>query len=218
VVHQQSLVVHAARVVLLPLLALVPVGASLFPSRVDSAFDSRDPLSDGVLGFRVSQHWTDEPDETNSLRIVTCNAGGGELNVRRLRQYLRDVRPDVVALQEWDTRHQEHVFDASEWKLVESRGTWVASRRAIAPLDGLTPDQFELPGRVGVFELSTSAGPVRFVNVHLPTVRDGLDAVIHRQDRALAALEANAGARDRDGATARQLANQGADPLIVAGD
>lgn len=214
-----SLMLFAPRwALLLPLLILVPVALrysrrSLIPLTAVVIF-----YLAAISGFRVSRHWTDPPDEPNSLRVVTCNTGGGQLNVRRLRQYLRDERPDVVAIQEWDTRYRELVFDQSEWTVVESQGMWVASRRTITPVDGVKPGQFELPGGAGAFELITANGPVRFVNVHLPTVRDGLEAVVHRQPGGHAALEANAGARDRAGATARLMAQQGVDPLIVAGD
>lgn len=204
----------------LPLVGLIPAAAMTRPI-------SLAPLAGAAVvglflisGFVVNWRRADVRGP-GAIRVVTCNTGSGQLNAFRLKRYLEETMPDVVFLQEWPDGQREVVFGKagqSEWSLASSGGLTVASRRPIKALEGLPYGRFELPGAVGLFELTTDAGKVRLVNVHLPTAREGIDAVIQWRLKGLPVLAANSKSRDLASAAARRYGTAGARSVIVAGD
>jgi vancomycin resistance protein VanJ len=159
--------------------------------------------------------------QRGAIRVVTCNAQGGHLQTSRLKRYLDETRADVVVFQEWSDQHQELLFGnegQTDWHLASSGGLTVASRLPIQALEGLANGCFELPGAVGLYELTTEAGNVRLVNVHLPTAREGIQAVIQWRLKGLRVLAANATSRDQASEIASTFSRAGAGSVVVAGD
>ena len=92
-------------------------------------------------------------------------------------------------------------------------------RLPIKAREGLASGGFELSGAVGAFDVTMPGGHVvRLIDVHLPTARDGISAVMYLRLNGLGSLLANSQARDRASATARAVFTRAAPSLVVAGD
>ena len=99
-----------------------------------------------------------------TLRIVTCNAGGQQLDVARFERYLQQTQPDVVVLQESGESLCQALFGAagqSGWTIASSGGEYVASTTANQSAEGLASGGFELSGAVGAFDVTMPWRPCR---------------------------------------------------------
>ena len=168
-------------------------------------------------GLELNWPSSDAPRESESLRIVTCNLQGTTLSSSDFQRYIEEVDPDIILVQEWvDTGGDSRLGD--EWNFAESGGLLVASRLPLTPREGLSAHRFYLAGAVGHFDIDTSMGRVRLVNVHLPTVREGLQAVIDQRLNGLPQMASNMKSRDRASTDARYSCEGIDRSLIVAGD
>jgi vancomycin resistance protein VanJ len=202
----------------LPLFVLIPVATwkkrtALIPLAL-AGLIWLVPLS----GLRTNWPRSGDTHPPGGLRVITCNMQGGGIDYLAFNAYLQETQPDIVLLQEWTDGHRAAAFRDDEWKLVESGGLWVASRLPITAIDGLPRGRLPLSAAAGGFRVETAYGEVQIVNVHLPTPRDGISAVLHRRLRGIAALEANTAARREVSAVARQFCSELASVDIVAGD
>jgi endonuclease/exonuclease/phosphatase (EEP) superfamily protein YafD len=203
-----------------PLLVLIPAAALTRPA-ASAPLGCASVIGLWLISGLVVSFPKSESPSDDAIRVVTCNTGGGQFQPQRLKQYLDEVRADIVLLQEWSDSDRDTVFGkagGSEWHVVSSGGVTAASRQPIEALEGLPYGAFELPGAVGLFELATRSGKVRLVNVHLPTAREGIEAVIHWRVKGLPVLQANSKSRDLASGVARRFGIAGADSAIVAGD
>lgn len=164
-------------------------------------------------------HWPGDAEQTRpgTLRVLTCNMQGQLANPDRFLTVLIKTQPDLVLLQEWNGELNRAAFGDQGWNLVQSGHLWVASRLPIQPVGGLPACAIHLSGDAGAFEVLADSGPIRLVNVHLPTPREGISGVLDSRFRDVAPLRANTLARSQASSAARQFC--GDDPsLIVAGD
>jgi endonuclease/exonuclease/phosphatase (EEP) superfamily protein YafD len=202
---------------LLPLLVLVPAALrktrfALLPAGIGLLL-----WLFGVSGFVLN--WPARRDEPGpQLRIITCNLQGGGIDYLVFRRYLQEVRPDVVLLQEWSDGHRQAAFPEKEWQLAESGGLWIAVRGPVWPLPGLPKGQLPISAGAGVYDALVGADEIRLVNVHLPTAREGISAVLQRRLSGLAALKANAQAREEVSTLVRHIAVENPASAVVAGD
>lgn len=183
---------------LLPLLAALPV------------------LAGPILGFclpwraALAGHSRGSP-----FRILTCNVDGDHLNAPALRSLLDEVRPDVVALQEWSDRDRDTLFGAEGWSVRVGRGVCLASRFPILNADAL-PEEHDWRDLVTRYELDGPAGPVRVYNLHLATPRDGLEAILARRRQGAPELRTNIAQRAEESAKASGwIGSAGGSPLVV---
>ncbi len=102
-------------VVALPLLLLVPFTLllrwRLTPIYLIHAFIIVIP----ILGFQLPRRSPDPADETRTLRVLTCNVGGGTLDDRQLIRLIHDNRIDVLMLQECPQVVSEPLFQKLGW-------------------------------------------------------------------------------------------------------
>jgi vancomycin resistance protein VanJ len=204
----------------LPLLVLIPAAAMTRPLAL-APLGCASVLGLWLLSGLVVTWPNSKAPYEDAIHLVTCNAGGGQLQARRLKRYLDEIGADVVVLQEWSGSDRDVLFGKpgeSEWYVVSSGGLTAASRHPIEAREGLLYGQLELPGAVGVFELATPSGKVRLINVHLPTAREGIEAVIHWRLKGLPVLAENSKSRNLASEVARHFSMAGADSAIVAGD
>lgn len=176
-----------------------------------------------VMGFCVPwPSFTREPAARFSIRVLTCNAGGGHFRSGDLSELIVATRPDLVGLQEGYIR----TLPANTWPDGWSLQTNVASRYPIRKVEKLDPGSLGGDGFVTRFDLETPGGLVHFFNLHLETVRDGLEAVMSRKWRGAPELTANIALRERESEAASRWVlpfiglgdRETARPVLISGD
>lgn len=213
-----TLLLYSPRwLVLLPVVLLLPLAA--YASRRSLGL-----LAAGVLvwlflvtGFTVHLPVTAAAN-ADCLRVLTCNMQGKLADGERFRALVDRTRPDVVLLQEWHGELNQQAFPDPGWTFAESGRLWAASRLPIKAARGLPAESIHLSGGAGAFEIDAPGGAVRLVNVHLPTPRDGITAVLKSRFHGLAELQSNTLARSQASSAVRQFAGVDNDGLVVAGD
>ncbi|MDZ4754984.1 MAG: endonuclease/exonuclease/phosphatase family protein [Phycisphaerae bacterium] len=170
-----------------------------------------------LLGLRVAL--PSSAGERGDLRIVSCNVHRQHMDAAKLAAYLAEVQPDVVALQDWSSSH-DNLFAGAEWHVRREGELFVASRW---PIGEVTPLAFPaLPstpqaerGAAASFELLLPAAPVHLINVHLASPHSGLLTFRTDGGRALAN---NAERRWEQSDAVRTLADRLPGAVLVAGD
>jgi vancomycin resistance protein VanJ len=207
----------------LPLLVLAPLAVAARSWRAGGAV-----LAAGVvvtvpfLGLVVSVYpLLDDASELGRIRVLTCNAQGS-LGVRAtdaspLHALVDEWKPDLVFLQESDPISAASVPDG--WKVYHGpSGLVFASRFPTTPNGELAHNVLGASGGLARYTIDTPIGPLTCVNVHLPTPRDGIQAVLDRHPNAAAEMRRVTGVRDRASRTAREWVGPVAGSVLVAGD
>src|SRR5438876_289313 len=120
-----------------------------------------------------------------TMRFVTLNADEEHLDPDAFRKWIKQVRPDVVALQACTSKDRYAIFGASpdggEWHWRKNGELFVASRFPITASRVYDAPSFSTPhgGTLGAYDVQTPAATVRLFNIHLATPRYGLLAVIN---------------------------------------
>jgi endonuclease/exonuclease/phosphatase (EEP) superfamily protein YafD len=153
------------------------------------------------------------------LRVLTCNVHRSELDARALDELIAEARPDVVALQEWTSRH-EGVFAGGGWHVRRDGELYLASRYPIRKVEVLNDHSFSGGrwGAVARYELETPAGLVRFLNVHLASPHDALEQVLHSWGWRGSGLGANSSRRRQQALAVLSWLALDQAPLVLAGD
>src|SRR5262249_33004641 len=152
-----------------------------------------------------------------TIRVLTCNAGGRDLRPGALAELIAATPPDVVALQEGSVRS----LPTGSWPARRHPPTARARRYPLRKGEELAKDA---PGRAGFgtrFDLETPGGLVHFFNLHLETVREGLEAVLLdkcRPWRGAPDLRANIELRARESEAASRWVREVSGPVLIAGD
>lgn len=165
-------------------------------------------------------HWPTDAGSPgpDSLRVLTCNMQGHLSESGRFLALVARLQPDVVLLQEWNGQRNDEAFLDSGWNFAQSGHLWVASRLPIEVAPGLPSGTLQLSGGAGSFEVMTESGPIRLVNVHLPTPREGISEALGSRFRNVAELQSNTLARSQASSTVRQYCGADDASLVVAGD
>ncbi len=163
-----------------------------------------------------------EPDGA-SIRVLTCNIGGGDFDAGKLRRLVEESAPDIVALQECDEKTAAAVCPG--WSLVCKQGLAVASRYPVTPArsrQAMHPPH-KYP-RLSLLQAVVAAprGELSVCSVHLPSPRYGLSNLLDRRvGLNLARRKMLDEERELRGETSREiekLVRSGGLPVIVAGD
>jgi vancomycin resistance protein VanJ len=206
----------APAIVLVPLLALArrPVAAAL--TALVGMF-----VAWPVMGW-VPPLGGDGSDADHALgvRIVTFNAQGAELSDPRIVRLIEDHEPDVVVFQECGTRDDAAPVP-SGYQLRAVQPLCFLSKFPFVRVDAR--DQSDVYARYGsgeivLAELETPAGPIFVQNVHLETVREGLEAILHDRFAGIPEMDKNIEQRRWESELAREWTRRANGPLVVAGD
>jgi vancomycin resistance protein VanJ len=173
-----------------------------------------------LLGVRVSL--PAGSDERGDVRLLTCNIHRRQVDPYRLAAFIAATRPDVVALQDWSSAHDDALFTDGEWHVRREGELLVASR---FPIVRVTPVAFNEPadaaaaanerGAAACFDLETPGGPVRLINVHFASPHSGL--LTFMEDRGHK-LDGNVARRWRESAAVRDVVEASTDPVLITGD
>jgi endonuclease/exonuclease/phosphatase (EEP) superfamily protein YafD len=200
---------------LLPLVLLIPVALALRPRLLWLLLNSSLVVIGPVMGYCVPWSSLTMPSPADfTLRVLTCNGGGEQLRVTALADLIATTRPDLVALQEGSVLN----LPAGTWPDGWDVRTTVASRYPIRSIEKMGDDELGGDGFVTRFDLETPGGTVHFVNLHLETVRDGLEAVVYAKWKGAPALSDNIGLRARESEAASRWVQPVSGPIVIAGD
>jgi len=179
-----------------------------------------------VMGLRVSmgksgrETVVSEDASRGTLRVVTFNVHRAKLDAQGFAAFLKQQRPDVVALQDWSSVHMDALFRGDDWHTRRSGEFLVASRFPIIdvePIDLAIDPAMPLgeQGEAAVFRLDTPFGEVAVVNVHFASPHNGVLAFMREGP---AKLESNHARRAAEMRLARGVVNDMNVPHTVVGD
>ena len=131
----------------------------------------------------------------------------------------------MAALQECDPQvaAAADAWKKDGWQVHREASQCLLSRFPIRKVEVLDPTEIRRRGGNGAavhYLLDAPNGTLAIANLHLQTVRDGLDEVIHRAWRGSAAMAANTAARDFESGRIRAWIDErrGTNGTIVVGD
>lgn len=170
-----------------------------------------------IMGFCVARPSGRFP-ETPTLRVMTLNMQVEHLDAASLRRVIRELQPDVIALQECLPHIAAETFESNpQWTVQVGRGLCVASRHPIRTVMGVRSPEDGLDV-ISRYEIQTPAGPVHFFNLHLPTPRKGLEPLLRKSGVAVAQLRADIAYRWERSLRSRDWVRQAHGPVLLAGD
>ncbi len=153
------------------------------------------------------------------LRILTGNLDGHHLNVAAFDALLDAAAPDVVAAQECAAPVRRAIRWPRGWHvLAPEGGLCVASRFPLAEMQPLSHRDLGAWGYAAHVTLRTPGGRVHFVNLHLPTPREGITGLLRHGPAGTADLREATAAQAHASAVARRWADGFGDPCVLAGD
>jgi endonuclease/exonuclease/phosphatase (EEP) superfamily protein YafD len=201
----------------LPLLPLA--GWAMWESRRERAWSVLGALAltagvllVGILDLRLG---LGRASGAADLRLMTWNVGPRGVSAEALDALLRRNRVDVAALQECP------YFDLAPlrfgWKFFYGGDLCLVSRFPFTVLDVADPDSlWKHSGRQPIkFRIESPVGSFHLLNVHLPTIREGLEGLAPQTRSSFAANRVDAW---QQSASARARVSDPTVPLIVAGD
>lgn len=179
----------------------------------------------GVAGFNVPAPATWWADSTAAdLRVMTYNIGETHAAPQAWVDLLGQLAPDVALLQECSALDQagRAALKAAGWRLRQDNGACVLTRLPLQRSVALDTAAVWKMGGSGVavrHDLQAPGLAVSVVNLHLETVRSGLQQVISGGWRGAAALNDVTEQRELEAGLVRAfVAADTARPWLAAGD
>ena len=167
-----------------------------------------------VMGFEVP--WgRATPDGGPRLRVLTCNMHYGS-EADALFELVAEVKPDVVALQEWREPEDGPTWDG--WHVRRPGGLFLASRSPVRSFEKLGRHSSGEQGRIARYDLMTPAGPVTVFSLHLASPREELKEAVVTAGTDLDELGENTALRDRQSAYLAGEAARVTGPVLLVGD
>lgn len=156
------------------------------------------------------------------VRVMTYNVGEDTSEGADLYRIIAEVSPDILAIQECAAIGRSATRQAGERYNVMAHGdACLLSRSKIERTEVADPEAIRAIGGTGTmirYTVHLPAGDVSFVNVHLATVREGLEAVMAHKLGGVATLKENIATRSAMSAMARAFVDATPQPFLVAGD
>jgi vancomycin resistance protein VanJ len=203
----------------LPLVVLFPALAVVRPWLLWLPLISLAVVIGPIMSFCVPWHtFLTQTTKFIGVRVLTCNTEGDFLDTEELAKLIAEADPDIVVLQEWSHHEEREVFGASGWHVRARSPFCIGSRypiRAVAILGSNERGGTECVVR---YDLQTPGGVLYFFNVHIASVREGLQEVLLDPFRGPAELCANTELRWRESDAASHWVGQVDGPMLLAGD
>jgi vancomycin resistance protein VanJ len=153
-----------------------------------------------------------------ALRLVSLNADAKALDRDRFNLFLFETDPDVLLIQEARAFQKVEELGLGDWQMATDNGNLrVIARHPVKLLEKLEGGAFGVARGAARFRVDLPNGAFTLVNAHLPTPRDGLEAVMHRAPKALELLQKES---DQRGQASQMLVDwtNSAGDLLIAGD
>jgi endonuclease/exonuclease/phosphatase (EEP) superfamily protein YafD len=178
-----------------------------------------------IMGFELPSPGVILADKSRpDLRVMTYNVGGAKIDPTRLAPLLDHLAPDVALFQECNELLEgaRQSLEQRGWHVDIQRGSCLVSRFPILAVDRRDQqDVWDMDGSGVIvrYEIAAPGIALNVVNLHLATVRDGLQAVLRRASwRGAPQLEANIRLRDFESSIGRGWAGRATGPLVITGD
>jgi vancomycin resistance protein VanJ len=177
-----------------------------------------------IMGLQIGLHATPDDGHTPFIRVMTCNMHRHQLSVPEFRTVLENVRPDVVALQDWLSADRDKLFPPDTWNTRCDGELFLASRYPIIeaesiPLVEPPPVKFlTRPGAAAYYRLLTPLGEVNLINLHLSSPHAALNEVRAFDPTLPEQITYNSRSRGMESASIEQFADQLTGPVLIMGD
>lgn len=182
-----------------------------------------------VLWPIMGWHWRFDSSTgaAADLRIVTFNIGNSyradenKVDAPLLRRLFDITRTDLMFLQECSLDKDALFAQFPDKEIFSADGSCIVSNFQILQETARNPEDVRAMGGSGMaqrFDIATPRGVVSVVNLHLETVRGGMERVVARSFSAAAAMDSNATVRRLESAIAAGWAAGAKVPLLVVGD
>jgi len=115
-----------------------------------------------------------------SIRVVSFNAGGGDLLIRTPANLLGDWQADIVAFQECGRTFATALEQIPGWHFDHRSGLCLMSRFEILEVMEMERESLEFAGGAGVvatYRLGPEEAPIYLTNLHLETPRAGFELI-----------------------------------------
>jgi endonuclease/exonuclease/phosphatase family metal-dependent hydrolase len=163
-------------------------------------------------------------EAASRLRVLTCNVHRQHLDAGEFKALLEEIKPDVVALQDWSSAHEAELFREGEWICRREGELFVASRQAILDVRpialGASPaTTWKVRDGAAMYcQVQTPLGAVGLINLHLSSPHRGLQALRELESDAPEQLQFNSRTRDQESNLIAEFAQGVPGPLIILGD
>lgn len=155
------------------------------------------------------------------IRVVTCNAHRGLLDSKAFADLIASVNPDVVAVQEWTSKHLVAFAAQDGWNVLRDDELCLISRFPIRKVEDVAATNWKSQGFAGAavhYELATPRGPVPFFNLHLASPHRQFDGILQRSAEAPQQVTKNSDIRRRQSEAVGRLASRLGRATLIAGD
>ena len=152
------------------------------------------------------------------MRILTCNTEGSALDPVALGKLIVEFHPDVVMLQEWADQGAATVL-LGAW-VAHPGGRWLCLASRFPIQKTVLLDLIGRRGR-GAYAYCRLESPDRSIsvfNIHVATLRSGLEAVLWSHWEGIQALNENVALQWYESDRARRSIDQVGSSVILAGD
>lgn len=210
----------------LPLAILVPAALSQKRAALVPIAGAAALVIGPILGLELPLSQLIAGEHAGHLRVVTFNAGSRELTRGPLRRLVDAQRPDLVALQECPWTEAELAAAFPGWEARSEKGQCLLSRHPVIQVE--PRDRADVWRRGGngaivryTIELALVRGAparINLVNLHLETVRDAIEALLHGGFRGAPEHDRSTSLRAWESELARAWVDMSPHPTIVAGD
>lgn len=211
-------------VLALPMLLMIPLAAvfhrkSLIPLGLGGTV-----LAFPLLGYCFSTAGISKERSVDALRVMSCNVHRQQLDVARFRELITETNPDVIALQDWTSDHEDELFAGGDWHTRRDGELFIASRFPIASTSNLLTPPPEKPpfnvryGAAVGYELLTPDGPITLVNLHLASPHEALQAMRAQDVTFVEQLQYNSQLREAEAGAVSDYLQSIQSPAIVVGD
>ena len=176
-----------------------------------------------IMGLRLSRA-SAETTRAPFVRVLTCNIHRQHLNAAEFKSILDDLRPDVVALQDWSSAHEPELFGDSAWNCRRDGEIFIATRYPILKAETIALDEQPKPewkireGNAVYYSVQTPLGPINLINLHLSSPHEGIQAVRDWENNAPLQLAFNSKTRGMESASVKRFADALTGPLVIVGD
>lgn len=202
----------------LPLLVLIPAALAIRRRQIWVVGLGMVIVLGPVMGFRLPWRRALLKDGDGlRIRLLTCNIHRYWLNGPGLGDLIAQAKVDVVALQEWSSRHEGTAFSEGKWYTQRDGELFLASRYPIRKVKELVMEAKEA-GIAICYELQTPGGPVYMVNLHLASPHPALEALIEAEPSAKEEIRGNIATRREESRIISEFAAGVKGPILLAGD
>jgi endonuclease/exonuclease/phosphatase (EEP) superfamily protein YafD len=157
------------------------------------------------------------PPNGARLRILTCNLHYHVGDAPLLDALIDQVRPDIIAVQEWESNDQPAPLRGQGWWVDWRESLFLASRFPIRSGHQLGRDSEEPEGAVARYDIDTSSGVIHLFSLHLQSPRQGVYEAL-RKGRGGERVEVETDLRRTQSEQVAREAARVPDPILLVGD